>query len=158
LEISEAIEAALESTDGQIKSAGVTVERNFQTSLPLINGDFAALSQCLQNLITNAIKYGGDSRWIGIRTYVAREKEGSAEVRITIQDKGIGIDAESLKHIFEPFYRSPSVVGSQIRGTGLGLTLSKSIVEGMGGKLTVVSEVGKGAAFTIHFPAIIQTT
>lgn len=158
LEISEVIEAARESIDGQVKSAGITVEPHIQASLPLINGDFAGLSQCLQNLITNAAKYGGDSRWIGIRAYVTKESEGSSEVRITIEDKGIGIDAESLKHIFEPFYRSPFVVGAQIRGTGLGLTLSKTIVEGMGGKLTVVSEAGKGAAFTIHLPAIIQTT
>lgn len=158
LKVSELIDTAIESTDAQIKSAGVTVERHIQPGLPLVNGDFAALSQCLQNLITNALKYGGDGRWIGIRAYVAGEKEGSAEVRITLEDKGIGIDPESLKHIFEPFYRSPSVIGSQIRGTGLGLTLAKSIVEGMGGELTVVSETGKGTAFTVHLPAMIRTT
>lgn len=157
LEISALLDAAIESTEAQLKSAGVTVERQIQPGLPLVNGDFAALSQCLQNLITNAIKYGGDSRWIGIRAYVSREREGSTEARITIEDKGIGIDSESLKHIFEPFYRSPSVAGSQIRGTGLGLTLAKSIVETMGGKLTVVSEAGKGTAFTIHLPVTIQT-
>lgn len=156
LEISELIEAAIESTNAQIKSAGATVERQFQANLPLINGDFAALSQCLQNLITNALKYGGDSRWIGIRAYVAGKEEGSSEVRITIEDKGIGIDDESLKHIFEPFYRSPSVAGSQIRGTGLGLPLAKGIVEAMGGRLTVASEVGKGTAFTIHLPVVVQ--
>jgi signal transduction histidine kinase len=79
LDISELIDSAIESTEAQIKSAGVTVEREIQPGMPLINGDFAALSQCLQNLITNAIKYGGDNRWIGIRAYLAQEKEGAAE-------------------------------------------------------------------------------
>src|SRR5262249_61493311 len=92
----------------------------------------------------------------GISAYVAEESERTSEVRITVEDKGIGIDSLALPHIFEPFYRSPSVAGSHIRGTGLGLTLAKGIIEAMSGRLTVISEAGKGAAFTIHLPVHLQ--
>jgi signal transduction histidine kinase len=58
-----------------------------------------------------------------------------------------------LKHIFEPFYRSPQVCAAQIHGTGLGLPLAKRIAEAMGGHISVVSELGVGSEFTIHIPA-----
>jgi signal transduction histidine kinase len=57
-----------------------------------------------------------------------------------------------LLRIFEPFYRSPSVTAAQIRGTGLGLPLARSIAEAMGGRLTVTSEPGKGSSFVLHLP------
>jgi len=156
LEISEVIDAVCENTASLMKSRGITVERYVQTSLPLVNADFSALSQCLQNLVTNAVKYGGNGRWIGVSANLARDGEATSEIRITVEDKGIGIDREALPHIFEPFYRSPSVAGSHIRGTGLGLTLAKGIVEATGGRLTVISEAGQGAAFTIHLPLPAQ--
>ena len=64
-------------------------------------------------------------------------------------DRGIGIALEDLPHIFEPFYRSPSVRRSQIHGTGLGLALAKQVAESMGGTLTVASKPGRGSTFTI---------
>ncbi len=72
---------------------------------------------------------------------------------ITVEDKGVGINPEDLKKIFEPFYRSPAVTGAQIHGSGLGLSIVKSICEAMGGRLTVESEVGKGSSFSVHLPA-----
>ncbi len=63
------------------------------------------------------------------------------------------MEPQELKHIFEPFYRSPAVVAAQIHGSGLGLPLAKNMVEAMGGRLTVTSEPGKGSKFTIHLPA-----
>jgi two-component system sensor histidine kinase SenX3 len=157
LQVSEVIDAVCENTASLAKRGNISVERRIQPNLPLVNADFAALSQCLQNLITNAVKYGGSGRWIGIRTGVAAEGPDASEVRITVEDKGIGIDSEAMRHIFEPFYRSPVVAGSQIRGTGLGLTLAKGMVEAMGGRLTVVSETGNGTAFTIHLPIPVQS-
>jgi signal transduction histidine kinase len=75
------------------------------------------------------------------------------EVRISVEDHGIGIDASELQQIFEPFYRSPVVKAAQIHGTGLGLPLAKSIAEAMGGRISVVSKVGVGSRFTLHLPA-----
>ena len=78
----------------------------------------------------------------------------STDVNLTVDDHGIGISKPELKHIFEPFYRSPSVVDSQIRGTGLGLPLALAIVQSMGGQLLAESELGKGSSFTIRFPVM----
>jgi signal transduction histidine kinase len=74
------------------------------------------------------------------------------EIRITVEDKGIGIAREDLKKIFKPFYRSPAVTAEQIHGSGLGLALAKTIAEGMGGSLTVQSVPQKGSVFTVHLP------
>jgi signal transduction histidine kinase len=152
VDVREVIEAALESTSSMANIAGVAVERYVESSLPPVAADFAALSQCLQNLITNAIKYGGDGRWLGIRAAAHRESGVVREVEITVSDKGIGISPAELKHVFEPFYRSPAVAGSSVHGTGLGLPLVRTVIEAMRGRLTVTSEPGKGSAFTIHLP------
>jgi two-component system phosphate regulon sensor histidine kinase PhoR len=79
------------------------------------------------------------------------------EIQVSVADRGIGIDQKELPHIFEPFYRSPSVTGAQIHGTGLGLPLAKSIVEAMQGHLTVKSVIGRGSTFTLHLPCLEQS-
>jgi signal transduction histidine kinase len=145
VDIAEVVEAALENTFNLLTVSGFKVEQRIEPGLTPVDADFGALSQCLQNLITNAIKYGGDHRWIGIE---ARQANG--EVLLTVKDRGIGIENQELKHIFEPFYRSPKVAETQIHGTGLGLALAKSFAEAMGGRLTVHSVLGEGSAFTIH--------
>src|SRR6476659_9201485 len=78
------------------------------------------------------------------------------EVHISVADRGFGIERAELGHIFEPFYRSPSVATAQIHGTGLGLALAKSIAEAMGGHLTAESEPGRGSSFTLHPPCAEQ--
>jgi signal transduction histidine kinase len=72
---------------------------------------------------------------------------------VRVEDKGIGIPPDDLPHIFEPFYRVQAVRDGQIRGVGLGLHLVKRMMEGMGGRVTVTSEVGRGTCFVLHFPA-----
>jgi len=150
VQVEEVIYAALESTSSLAEAAGLTVERRVEPGLPPVAADFGALSHCLQNLITNAIKYGGSGRWLGIEASVCKENGVIGGVEITVSDKGPGIAVSEIKHIFEPFYRSPSVAGSNVHGTGLGLPLARTIVEAMRGSLTVASEPGKGSSFTIH--------
>lgn len=149
LEVQEILDAAFGATAGLIHSAGIEVEQQVEPGLPRTRGDLAALSHCLQNLITNAVKYGGTNRWLGVR---ARAVPADNEIQIAIEDRGAGISASDLPHIFEAFYRSPSVTAAQIRGTGLGLPLARSIAEAMGGRLTVTSEPGKGSSFVLHLP------
>jgi signal transduction histidine kinase len=116
-----------------------------------VQGDAAAFSQCLQNLITNSLKYGGDQRWIGVNACV--RNGANKEVVVSVQDRGIGIESRDQQKIFEPFYRSPEVVDSQIIGNGLGLPLTKTMIEAMGGRLTLVSRHGEGSTFMLHFRA-----
>jgi len=152
LQIPQIIDAALASTAGLVQAAQFTVERESEPNLPPVMGDLLALSQCLQNLITNALKYASEQRWIGIRARISEQGVSGKEIQVSISDRGIGIGAADLPHIFEPFYRSPSAAAAQIHGTGLGLPLAKSIAEAMKGHLTVTSEPGRGSTFTLHLP------
>ena len=156
--ISEVIDAALEGTNSEVAAAGFTVERRIENGLPAVNADFAALVRSLQNLITNAVKYGGAHRWLRISAAAVKGSGRVEEVKLTVEDKGIGISKDEIKHIFEPFYRSPAVSESGIHGTGLGLPLARTIVEAMGGRITASSELGKGSAFSIHLPAAQERT
>ncbi len=148
VEIPEVIEASLTSAASLIRSSGVRIEQAAGPNLPRVWADFKALTQCLQNLIINAIKYGGANRWVGIRASLTGK-----EVIITVEDKGLGISPEDLTKVFDPFYRSPLVAAAQIHGSGLGLSIVKSIAEAMTGRLTVTSELGKGSCFSVHLPA-----
>ncbi len=150
--ISEVIDSALEGTSSEVAAAGFTVERRIESGLPAVNADFTALVRSLQNLITNAVKYGGENRWLRISTAAVKDSGRIGEVKVTVEDKGIGISKDEIKQIFEPFYRSPAVSESGIHGTGLGLPLARTIVEAMGGRITASSELGKGSAFSIHLP------
>jgi signal transduction histidine kinase len=150
VDVGQVIDAALENTASMASAAGVKVERQVEPGLPPAAADFAALSQCLQNLITNAIKYGGDGRWMNIRAAARRENGAVREIEITVEDRGIGISPEEIKQIFEPFYRSPAVASSNVHGTGLGLPLARTVIEAMRGRLSVTSTPGQGSAFTIH--------
>jgi signal transduction histidine kinase len=152
LEVSEILDSALSGTAGLIRTAGFHVEQQIEPNLPRIVGDLPALSQCVQNLITNALKYGSEQKWIGIQARLTEHGLTGKEIQIGVSDRGIGIAPEELRHIFEPFYRSPSVTAAQIHGTGLGLPLAKSIVEAMKGQVTVKSAPGRGSTFTLHLP------
>jgi signal transduction histidine kinase len=152
VEMTEIINIAIENTAELIKASGFVINQRIDQHLPPILGNVQALSQCLQNLITNAVKYSEDSKWIGIRATTQQTAKGP-ELAVSVEDRGMGISPEELKHIFEPFYRGVSVQEAQIHGSGLGLPLARSIAESMGGTLTVDSEVGKGSCFTVRLPA-----
>jgi len=151
LVVSQVVEAAVTGTTELIRKAGFTLEQQINPNLPRIQGDLPALSQCLQNLITNALKYGDQGRWIGIRASAEGGRD-HPEIRISVQDRGKGIDRTELHQIFEPFYRARAAVSGQIHGTGLGLPIAKSLAEAMGGRISVTSEVGIGSTFTLHLP------
>ena len=133
LEVSQIVDATLSSTEGLIHAAQFTVELDVARDLPPVTGDLLALSQLLQNLVTNALKYGGEQRWLRIRATSVDQGLTGNEVQISISDRGIGIGDTDLPRIFEPFYRSPSVAAAQIHGTGLGLTLARRMAEAMKG-------------------------
>ena len=151
-DVIEIVDASLKTTSSLIRSSGFTVQRTVPTNLPQVVVDAQALSQCLQNLITNSVKYSGNSRWIGLEAAEAGDASSGREVMISVEDRGLGMTPEDLEHIFEPFYRSPVVTEAQIHGSGLGLPLTKSMVEAMGGRLSVASEPQRGSRFTIHLP------
>jgi signal transduction histidine kinase len=145
----EIIDAVLASTERLIRAAHFSVERDIPADLPTVTGDLMAVSQCFENLVTNALKYGKDQRWMCIRARSGVNAEGAPEVRISVSDRGIGIDPADLPRIFEPFYRSAAARTAQIHGTGLGLALARQIADAMGGSLTATSVPGQGSTFTL---------
>ena len=148
---SEIVDTVLAGTSGLIRAAQFTVERDVAPHLPAVIGDRMAVSQCLENLVTNALKYGKEARWIRVRAALAPAANGGDDaVQISVSDRGIGVDPGDLTRIFEPFYRSPSVQVAQIHGTGLGLAVAKQIAEALGGSVTVHSAPGKGSTFTLQ--------
>lgn len=148
------IDLALENTAELIRDAQVTVETDVPAGLSPVLVDAQPLVHCLQNLIINAVKYGGQARWLGIS---AGTNAGAQEVTIAVRDHGIGIEPEEFKQVFDPFYRGAAVRSAQIHGSGLGLPLAKSIVEAMGGRITVESTPGSGSVFTLHLPIAAET-
>jgi signal transduction histidine kinase len=147
------IAATLAEAEPMIQAAGFTVEKTVDPGLPLINADAAALAQCLQNLITNALKYGGESRWMAVRARAVPAGHG-LEVQLTVEDKGPGIEPADLPRIFEPFYQGRPAGAAKSRGAGLGLSLARDAIEAMGGSITVKGAPGQGSAFTLHLPAL----
>jgi signal transduction histidine kinase len=151
LPVERVVDVVLTNVGGLLDVAGVHLESEIEPELPEVVADLAAVSQCVQNLVINAVKYGGEAKWV--RVTANKTSIGSVpEIQIAVQDRGIGMSSEEIEHIFEPFYRSPQVAAAQIRGTGLGLPLARSLAEAMSGSLTVESEEGKGSTFILHLP------
>ncbi|MDJ1179496.1 ATP-binding protein [Roseofilum sp. BLCC_M91] len=123
---------------------------------PFIEGDSGKIRQVLINLLGNALKFTPEG---GIRVGIHWREDRSLEEALLIcevQDTGIGIAPSELTHLFEPFVQSSGDRGFQ-EGTGLGLPISQQVVELMGGKLTVESEVGKGSRFQFTLPIKRET-
>ncbi len=145
--IEEIIENALAECQPLIDEKDFVLEKEISAKLPEISADSNALSHAIQNLILNSIKYSSGSRWLKISV-----NNGGGDLKISVEDKGLGISKKDLTHIFEPFYRAKTVVDEQIHGNGLGLSLVKQIVEAHKGKIKVESEVGKGSKFIVQLP------
>jgi signal transduction histidine kinase len=143
----------LDATKSVLQDAACTVDQRIDPGLPMILGDATALKHALQNLLQNAAKYGSAAEhWIGISASAgAAGSEPSIEIRVA--DRGPGIPPEEQKHIFEPFFRGRRALENQIHGTGLGLNLTRKIVEAHGGTIGVKSSL-HGTEFLVRLPAI----
>src|SRR5262249_32025943 len=99
------------------------------------------------NLLDNAVKYSGDSKDIEVKL-----AEQGEMVTVSVIDHGIGIASEEREKVFEKFYRVGNCLVHDVKGSGLGLSLVKHIVEAHQGKVSVESELGRGSAFNLHLP------
>lgn len=152
LTATEVIENAVDGTSVLLKQSQVALEREIEPGLPCLHGDMFLLSHCLQNLISNAVKYGAESKWVGVSAVLGQSRGIGQEIRIGVQDRGPGISGQDLPQVFEPFFRGRRTVVSQIPGSGLGLSIAKRYAESCGGTLSVVTEEGLGSVFTLHLP------
>jgi signal transduction histidine kinase len=147
VDIGAVLRDAVAAIEPDAAERAVTVTLRPNGSLPPVAGDADALRSALQNVIGNAVKYSPS----GGRVLVAPREE-AGRVRIRVEDAGLGIDAADLPHVFKPFYRGRRAVESQVRGSGIGLSLVRTIVEEHGGAVRIESHPGAGTAVTIDLP------
>ena len=123
-------------------------------NLPTLTADRGKVKQILYNLLSNAIKFTKDGGRIGMRAGATRSTDGAGQLQVSVWDTGIGIAAADLHRIFLEFEQLDSTYARQQQGTGLGLALTRRLVEAHGGRITVESAVGKGSTFTFVLPAM----
>lgn len=120
----------------------------------LARGDHTRVKQVLLNLLSNATKYNRDGGTIAIDA----ERDGTKMIKVSVSDSGFGIPASLHHRVFEPFDRLNPAIASRIEGTGVGLTVSKELVEKMGGTIGFTSDEGKGSCFYFTVPAFNGAT
>ncbi|PKO10313.1 MAG: hypothetical protein CVU40_06880 [Chloroflexi bacterium HGW-Chloroflexi-2] len=147
LDLSIFTHQAIDELNPKILQSNIRLKINVPDSIGLIYASPIQMRQLLNNLLTNAIKYSKPDTTISVNL---QEKE--SQLILQIEDQGFGIPAVDLPYIFDKFYRSGNVIGTEIPGSGLGLAIVKSIVESHQGRIWVDSTVGQGSTFTVVFP------
>jgi signal transduction histidine kinase len=150
--LSGVVRAAARTMQYPLARAGFQLHLHVEDGLPEVAGDRDALEQGVLNLLTNAMKYSGESREIDLRL---RRQDQQAVIEVT--DRGVGITTGHVKRIFEKFYRVPTPENQRIPGTGLGLTLVEHVAKAHGGFVEVASTPGKGSTFAIHLPLRVNS-
>jgi signal transduction histidine kinase len=145
-----------ETNDSAIQMRFLTACKRQKSLCPSIMIDRLRIEQVLRNLIHNAVKHIDGSGSVTVRCACAvsgeAEQTDDGFARICVSDTGAGIDAADLPYIFEMFYKKPNAKG--LKGSGLGLTISKEIIQSHGGDICARSEKGEGAVFTITLPIL----
>jgi signal transduction histidine kinase len=119
----------------------------FDADLPPVFADETRLRQVLDNLVSNAIKYSPEGGTVEIGA-----RDDGNQIVVYVQDQGVGLSAPEQTRIFERFYRVDGALSRKTQGTGLGLYLSRAIVEAHGGRMWVESTPGKGSTFYFSLP------
>jgi signal transduction histidine kinase len=146
-DVGRVVASVLETYRFQIEQQGFTLEEVIDPDLPLVPADGEALTQALLNLLNNAIKYSRDVKKIRVEA----RRDGDT-VRLTVVDHGIGVAKPEHKKIFEKFYRAEDSLVHETKGSGLGLSLVKHIMDAHGGRVEVDSTPGRGSVFTLVLP------
>lgn len=144
--LNEIARKVLDNYQFHLKNEGFALETDFDPVLPIIKADAEAVSESLINLLDNAVKYSDKEKFVRIRT--GRE---DGAVYVEVEDRGIGIAAEHRQKIFEKFYRVSGALVHNTKGSGLGLSLVKHIMDAHGGRVALESQPGEGSRFRLVF-------
>jgi signal transduction histidine kinase len=151
-DMAEVIDNVLSTHRYQIINSGFDIQTDIQPDLPSVLIDRDAMVQAISNLLDNAIKYSGKVKQLSITAQVI-----GSDLSIEIADRGIGIPRAEQAKIFEKFYRVGNGLVHDVKGSGLGLSLVKHVVEAHNGTISVESDVGRGTRFTILLPLAHKT-
>ena len=156
MDIPEVVDEVIRSTRRQIEDKKQVVEVNLPATLPPVWADRTRVGQVLTNLVSNAHKYTPEEGKVIVGAELTTNQwdpEGAARVvHLWVRDTGIGISAEDQQKIFQKFFRSEDQKAREAPGTGLGLNITKSLVEMQGGRIWFESEFRKGTSFHFTVP------
>jgi signal transduction histidine kinase len=145
-DMSELVHNTLDSYRYQLEQSGFQFEEKID-EVPPMRVDREAMARSLLNLVNNALKYSQDRKYIGVNLY-----RDNGSVKLEVVDQGIGIPHQEQQKIFEKFYRVGDPLVHNTKGSGLGLSLVRHIVQAHGGEVAVDSAPGQGSKFTIVLP------
>jgi len=148
--VKDACETALTMVAQQANRKNISISLDVPANLPTFRADCRRVKQILVNLLNNAIKFTPDNGLVAVQVLRMTDKA----LRFSIKDSGIGISADQINEIFEPFYQVDSALNKKYSGTGLGLALVKRYVDMHNGKVFLISEIGKGSTFFVDLPYI----
>jgi signal transduction histidine kinase len=146
-DIAELVRNTLDSYRYQIEQSGFVIEETIEDGLPKLSADREAIARSLVNLINNAVKYSVNDKCLGVRVY-----RSNGSVHLEVADHGIGIPRAEQGKVFEKFYRVSDPLVHNTKGSGLGLSLVRHVVEAHGGRVWVDSSPGCGSKFTVVLP------
>lgn len=150
-DINRVIKDTAASFEGTCDAKNITFDLTFSDSIQMVYADLGKIQQVLYNLIDNAIKFSHHNSTIYIQTYIRNEK-----IFVSVKDTGIGIPRDSVKKIWERFYKSDLSRGKDKKGTGLGLSIVKEIIQAHGENIDVVSTEGVGTEFIFSLPRAVN--
>ena len=145
VDVNQTINQTIDILENFARANTIDIQTDLMDSVPIIAGDQAQLQQVILNLISNAIDAIGKDGTVSVKS-----RADDSEIRVVIADTGPGIPENMQKKIFDPFFTTKS----SGKGTGLGLWISYNIIEKLGGSLSLRSQVGQGAEFTITLPIV----
>jgi two-component system phosphate regulon sensor histidine kinase PhoR len=137
----------LESYRYHLEKKGFIIHKDIAQDLQEMNFDGEAIASVLVNLLSNAMKFSPKEKEVTVKLF---RDNGNAVLQVA--DKGIGISQKEIPKIFQRFYQSENKIASEAKGSGLGLTLVKNIIEAHKGRIEVESEPGKGSTFSVILP------
>ena len=147
ISIEDVISDSVATLSTWAKTKSLTLEKKIEKGLPQVNIDPNRIIQVLNNLIGNAIKFSPGNSTITVGASLVQ-----GEMQVSVKDQGIGIAPENLNKVFDKFYQVGERVATDIGGTGIGLSISKEIVQLHAGKIWVESDKGQGAIFNFSLP------
>jgi two-component system, OmpR family, phosphate regulon sensor histidine kinase PhoR len=145
--IAQVVTEALEAYRYEIQKDGFQVHLETASGIPDFLADPNAITMAFLNILDNSVKYSGDQKQISVRVL-----RNNGFVDVSVMDKGLGISPVELNRIFDKFYRGNDPSVRRIRGSGIGLAITKHVAEMHGGEVLVESEAGKGSTFTLRIP------
>jgi two-component system NtrC family sensor kinase len=145
VDVNQTINQTIDILENFARANTIDIQTDLMDSVPIIAGDQAQLQQVILNLVSNAIDAIGKDGTVSVKS-----RADDSVIRVAIADTGPGIPENMQKKIFDPFFTTKS----SGKGTGLGLWISYTIIEKLGGSLTLRSQAGKGAEFTITLPIV----